>query len=64
MLFKQAKIACRAIGIRLSRKDGEYRVAHDTWVLSTDEIEASAYYTTDLQDAVNTAELMHKWATS
>jgi hypothetical protein len=52
MTLSDAKKIVAAVGCTLSKSDGEYRVnlrGHG---------EATAYYTNDLQDAVNTAKTM------
>ena len=56
MTIKQAKVMCRELyGISLQHKDGEFRVAYYGPNFTT---EASAYYTSDLQDAIETAAAM------
>lgn len=53
MTIKEAKEILKPLGLWLRIKDGEYRVAFP-------RDEASAYYTNDLDDAVNTGCLMAK----
>jgi hypothetical protein len=53
--FDQAIEECCALGVRLMRVNGEYRVNF------MGGKEATAYYTNDLQDAVNTAIAMVKY---
>lgn len=53
MTLTEAKAAIKALGMTLRRENGEYRVA-----FRGKDSEASAYYTTDLADAVATARMM------
>lgn len=55
MTRKQAKDALKAIGIAITfdQESEEYRVNY-----AKPDREASAYYTSDLDDAVGTAELV------
>jgi len=57
MRQKDAFAAIRALGLTISKCNGEYRVA-----FPGPGNEASAYYTNDLQDALNTARAMHAHA--
>lgn len=50
--IKAAQADLRKIGMVLSHEDGEYRVNH------RDGKEATAYYTSDLSDAIQTAATM------
>lgn len=53
MTYTEAKRIVKALGLRITKTDyDEYRVA-----LASDA-EASAYYATDLDDAVDTARAM------
>lgn len=55
MTYTEAKRIVKALGMRLTRTDyDEYRIAYAS------NAEASAYYATDLQDAVDTARAMAK----
>lgn len=54
MTLKTAKLLCNAIDCSFAKRDGEYRV---NFLGATD---ATAYYTTDLYDAVDTAVEMHR----
>lgn len=58
MNFTQAKETLDAIGIRLTKVDGEYRVAFKRTRAEARNAEPSAYYTTDLRDAVSTGTMM------
>ena len=66
---KEAIIRCRAIGVTLRKRDGEYRVS--PWTFSQERNGASernAYYTNDMADALGTAwamieRLEHYYAT-
>lgn len=52
MTFKEAQATCRAFGHTLTRRpDGEYRLN------VRGGTEATAYYTTDLDDACGTARM-------
>lgn len=53
MTLAQAKEKLKTISYSLSKKDGEYRIN------SIGGKEATAYYTNDLDDAVNTAIAMY-----
>jgi len=57
MTFKEAQGLVRPLGmvLRTDREWGEYRVNFKGGR------EATAYYTPDLEDAVNTARAMAKW---
>jgi hypothetical protein len=48
-----AKALLRPLGVTLRKRDGEYRVAFDMR-----DNEASAYYTNDLADALETGRAM------
>jgi hypothetical protein len=52
LTLKQAKRELRALGYTINRQHGEYRVN----LLGGEEV--SAYYTTDISDAVGTARAM------
>lgn len=56
MNFAQVKAELRTLGVTIRKRDGEYRVAFAD--LRGAEQEASAYYTTDLIDAYDTAGAM------
>lgn len=47
-------VLLRNVGIKVTLDDGEYRVAY----LDEQDPEASAYYTTDAQDALDTGRAM------
>ena len=49
LTLSDAKKICKQYGHRLTKCDGEYRINH------FGASEATAYYTNDLEDAVNTA---------
>lgn len=51
--FKKAQAELRTLGITLRKTDGEYRVA-----FAGKGTESSAYYTNDIEDAVNTGRAM------
>ena len=53
MTFEAAKKLLKTLGLWLSKRHGEYRVAFPN-------DEASAYYTNDLDDAVSTGIQMAK----
>ena len=52
--FTDVKRALEALGLRLAKRDSEYRVTFDkgTYKMSYADIESTAYYTTDLDDAL------------
>lgn len=52
LTMKAAKAELTLIGIRLTKRDGEYRV------IVAGMPEPHAYYTTDLRDAVQTGAIM------
>ena len=54
-MLKQAKLELAALGLSINKRDGEYRVAFRGNYL---DVEASAYYTDDLADAVSTGCMM------
>jgi hypothetical protein len=57
--IKAAKEVVKALGLALQVKEGpEYRVYNPA--LPRDRREATAYYTNDLEDAVNSGVLMAK----
>ena len=53
MTLTEAKAAIKALGMTIRRENGEYRVA-----FKGKDSETSAYYTTDISDAVSTARMM------
>lgn len=55
--FKRARELIRALGGMTITKqgDGEYRVSHTHEWMSAEDKEVTAYYTTDIEDAVGTA---------
>ena len=56
--FAKAMQQCRLLGFSLTQRDGEYRVAPRD---ATREVaECRAYYTTDLDDAVDTARYEYR----
>ncbi len=54
MTMQQAKVILRAIGVSIRKDDGEYRVN----IIGGTEL--TAYYTSDLEDAVATGKAMSK----
>lgn len=50
--FTETRVALKVIGVTLTRKDGEFRVN------LKGAAEATAYYTTDLDDALGTGQHM------
>jgi hypothetical protein len=54
MTLTEAKAALRPLGLSLRKRDGEYRVNF------TGGAEATAYYTNDIFDAVETGRQMAK----
>lgn len=56
LTIAEAKRAARAIGYSLSKHEGEYRIN------KIGALEGSAYYTTDLEDALETARFEVKRA--
>lgn len=54
----RAVLARRAPGLRISRREDEYRVWNAA--IPRDRQEPTAYYANDLTDAVNTAIAMHE----
>ena len=54
--FSEVRAELYALGLAIGKKDGEYRVALYTSRMRTDE--ASAAYTTDLEDALGTGRAM------
>jgi hypothetical protein len=54
-----AKAYCAALGYKLSRADGEFRVASPR--LDGERVEDRAYYSDDLSDVVATAKSLHEW---
>jgi hypothetical protein len=57
MSQKQAFLIIRSYGLTVNKKWGEYRVNYKNGT------EDSAFYTDDLEDAVNTAKLMYEGIT-
>lgn len=55
MRLSDAKNELRAIGVSISKKDGEYRVSR-----AGTKGDTGVYFTDDLRDAVITAK--HQWA--
>lgn len=59
MTLATARSILRNLGITLAKRDGEYRVNF------TNGLEATAYYTDDIDDAVGTGRAMaltsHMW---
>lgn len=58
MDLQGAKTHVRGMGFSLTKRDGEFRLA--LLIGSPNEKEASAYYTNDLMDAVDTARAWYK----
>lgn len=58
--FTTARIVLARLGIKLTRLDGEYRVTFSN--LSPEQAENVAYYTSDLTDAIQTADAMLRYA--
>jgi hypothetical protein len=59
MTQKQLIQAVRALGLVCRVTDGEYRISFPvSQAVTADRAEASAYYTDDRQDALNTAQAM------
>lgn len=56
MSFSEAKQRCQVHGMRLSMRDGEFRVSYP----EDKDDEAAAYYTDDPEDAALTASAMRK----
>lgn len=56
MTMAQAKAILRAVGLSIRLRDGEYRVNY------ANGSEATAYYTNDRDDAVNTGLAMKAYA--
>lgn len=56
MNFATLKATCRELGMTARKRDGEYRIAFAD--LRGEKQEASAYYTTDILDAYDTAGAM------
>jgi hypothetical protein len=54
--LKEAKLLLKKLNISITKKDGEYRVNYFSHCGGLLRMEATAYYTTDLQDAVDTAK--------
>lgn len=53
--FKQAREIIRGLGLTVTKRDGEFRVNYPNGK------EETAYYTTDAEDAINTARAMSEW---
>lgn len=58
MTLAQAKAACKAVGMSLRKRDGEYRVTLRN--VDPQLAERIAYYTNDISDAVATAVAMSR----
>ena len=58
----EAKAQAQSLGMTLSKRDGEYRIAPSSakWGLSPQRVEAMAYYTDDIFDALASAQSMQQ----
>lgn len=59
----EARATLRALGLTIRKRDGEYRVAFRSQGTMIATVEETAYYTTDLADAISTGRYMAlEWA--